>query len=98
MNFNEDLYLAVIIANIAGHLEAKEIIYVPDDENLTHVVCQIANEFENDSQLRETRDIFNYADRRLREIYEETLPENAPWRFLDQYGEMHLPTENAKED
>ena len=32
MKFSWDLYYAVIVANIAGHLEAEEVIEVPDDE------------------------------------------------------------------
>lgn len=98
MDFTWELYEAVIVANIAGHLEEAEVIYIPDDENLTHVVCQIVNEFENDDLIKETSNMFEYAEYRLKEIYEETLSENAPWRFMDQYGCMHYPANEVKED
>ena len=32
MKFSWDLYLAVIVANIAGHLEAKEVIEVSEPQ------------------------------------------------------------------
>ena len=76
MKFSWDLYLAVIVANIAGHLEAEEVIEVPDDEELTETVCQIVNEFRNDDLLQETSDMFDYADKRLREIYGEDEEED----------------------
>lgn len=76
MQFNWDLYLAVIVANIAGHLEAEEVIEVSDDEELTETVCQIVNEFRNDNLLQETSDMFDYADKRLREIYGEDEEED----------------------
>ena len=76
MKFSWDLYLAVIVANIAGHLEAEEVIEVPDDEELTETVCQIVNEFRNDDLLQETSDMFDYSDKRLREIYGENEEED----------------------
>ena len=69
MKFSWDLYLAVIVANIAGYLEADDVIEVPDDEELTDTVCDIVNEFQNDSLLQETSDMFEYAEKRLVEIY-----------------------------
>ena len=72
MEFSWDLYYAVIVANIAGNLEAEETIYVADDEVLTHAVCQIVNEFMNDDRLQDTSDMFEYADKRLMEIFAET--------------------------
>ena len=62
------LYLGVIVANIAGNLEARDIIYIPDDENLTESVVTIVNEFIYDD-IGNTSDMFDYADKRLKEIY-----------------------------
>lgn len=68
MEFNYDLYLAVIVANIAGHMEEKELIDVPDDENLTETVCEIVNEY-NDAKYGSIKDVFQFAYDRLLAIY-----------------------------
>ena len=68
LEFSYPLYLGVIVANIAGNLEARDIIYVPDDENLTEAVVTIVNEFI-DNDIGTESDMFDYADERLSEIY-----------------------------
>ena len=68
MEFSYDLYLAVIAANIAGHMEEKELIDVPDDEELTETVCEIVNEY-NDAKYGSMKDMFEFAEERLLAIY-----------------------------
>ena len=68
MQFTEDLLHAVTISNIAGYMEDSEIIFVPDDEHLTHTICDIVNEWYRD-RVWETMDIFTFAYDRLLDIY-----------------------------
>lgn len=68
LEFSWPLYLGVIVANIAGHLECNDVIYIPDDENLTEAVILIVNEFIDEGIGNES-DMFDYADKRLKEIY-----------------------------
>lgn len=70
MEFSYDLYLAVIVANIAGHMEEKELIDVPDDENLTETVCEIVNEY-NEERYGSATNMFDFAEERLLAIYGE---------------------------
>ena len=64
MEFSYDLYLAVITANITGHMEEKELIDVPDDEDLTETVCEIVNEY-NEGDYGNTTNMFDFAVERL---------------------------------
>ena len=68
MEFSYDLYLAVIVANIAGHMEEKDVIDVSDDEELTETVCEIVNEY-NDAKYGSIKDMFQFAYDRLLAIY-----------------------------
>ena len=70
MEFSYDLYLAVICANIAGHMEANEQINVPDDEELTETICGIVNDY-NDAKYGSMTNMFEFAEERLLAIYGE---------------------------
>ena len=64
MRFSYDLYLAVIVANIAGHMEENDLIDVPDDEDLTRTICEIVNEY-NEGDYGNTTNMFDFADEKL---------------------------------
>lgn len=68
MEFFYGLYLAVIVANIAGHMEEKDVIDVPDDEELTKTVCEIVNEY-NEGGYGSRTDMYKFAYDRLLAIY-----------------------------
>ena len=68
MEFSYDLYLAVIAANIAGHMEEKDVIDVPDDEELTETICEIINEY-NEGNFGGRTDMYEFAYNRLLATY-----------------------------
>jgi hypothetical protein len=68
LKFSYGLYLAVVIANIAGYMEAKDVINVPDDEELTETICEIVNEY-NDGDYGSTANMFDFAYNKLLAIY-----------------------------
>ena len=68
MEFSYDLYLAVIVANIAGHMEEKDVIDVSDDEELTETICEIINEY-NEGNYGSSTDMYQFAYDRLLETY-----------------------------
>ena len=68
MEFSYGLYLAVIVANIAGHMEERDVIYVSDDEELTETICEIINEY-NEGYYGSRTNMYEFAYDRLLAIY-----------------------------
>lgn len=68
MEFSYGLYLAVIVANIAGHMEKKDMIDVFNDEELTETICEIVNEYYEGGYGSRTN-MYEFAYDRLLAIY-----------------------------